>query len=147
HLSAALVPRSVRPRWREEWLGELRSNFELNTSKFELLRRSLGAPIDAASARIDALTDGWRRLRAGAAHDLRQTIRGLMHSPRHVAMVVGCLAIGITVSVAVFSIVNSLLYGEIPGIVHRRGLVRLFVSHEQVYGQERVGDGIVAAGP
>jgi len=71
--------------------------------------------------------------------DLRQTWRSLLRSPRHVATVVLCLTIGITASVAVFSIVNSLLYGDIPGIVNRIGLARLFVSYEQAYGSESVG--------
>jgi len=119
-----------------------------NRHPVSVLARALGAPIDALHLRAEVVRASARSARAGAASDLRQTWRALLRSPRHVLTVVLCLTIGITVSVAVFSIVNSLLYGEIPGIENRRGLVRLFVSHERVYGGESIGrEGIVAAGP
>jgi predicted permease len=87
-------------------------------------------------------------LRAGWTSDLRQTWRGLSASPRHVLTVVLCLGVGLTVSVAVFSIVNSLLYGDIPGIADRRSLLRVFISHEQAYGRESIGRaGAVSASP
>src|SRR5262249_43472282 len=134
-----------RARWKEEWFAELGVE---NRSPGSVFRRALGSPVDAALLRVDAMRSSARALRAGARSDLHQTWRSLVHSPRHVATVVLCLTVGITVSVAVFSLINSLLYGEVPGISDRKTLVRLFVSHEHVYGVESVGrEGMVAAGP
>ena len=55
------------------------------------------------------------RWRSGWTSDLRQTLRSLQRSPGHVALVVVCLGIGLAASIAIFSIVNSLLYGEQVG--------------------------------
>ena len=145
HLSAWLAPREVRARWREEWIAEL-SNFELRSSNFEVLLRALGAPIDAALARLRTWAAAGRAARAGARTDLHQTVRSLVRQPKHVITVVACLGIGITVSVAVFSVINSLLFGQIPGIENRQTLARVFLSHESTYGQESVGRaGMVSA--
>jgi predicted permease len=152
-LSAWLVPRTLRPRWREEWLGELDSSRRSlggggRTSKFYLLRRVAGAPVDAAAARVTSVGHTLRALAAGWRTDLFQTTRSLLHSPKHVVAVVASLAIGLTVSISVFSAVNALLYGEIPGIESRRTLARLFISHDQVFGVEGFGRaGTVAASP
>jgi predicted permease len=152
-LFATLVPRSYRAQWREEWLAEIASNVNLGC-RFPRKRhprsfsRALGAPIDALLLRVDALRASARTLRAGLRSDFRQTWRALVRTPRHVATVVLCLVVGITASVAVFSIVNSLLYGEIPGIERRKEMVRLFVSHGMTQGAEGIGrEGMVSAGP
>lgn len=88
---------------------------------------------------------------SAAAHwtsDFRQTLRMLRRSPGHVALVIACLGIGLAASIAVFSIVNALLYGEQPGVRDRQSLVRVYVGHDQARGTERVSGGReVAADP
>ena len=79
-----------------------------------------------------SLAAGWRA-------DARQAARALAHTPGHAVAVVLCLAIGMVVSVAVFSIANSLLYGDIPGTVDRQSLARVFISYESAIGTENLG--------
>src|SRR5881394_2658300 len=94
-LSAWLAPSEQRARWREEWLSELDAahrarHFDLRTSNFNLLRSSLGAPIDAlAMRRLESVSRERRRVHAGQwANDFRYTTRLLSRSPGYVAMVV-----------------------------------------------------------
>ena len=147
-ISAPLVPRELRARWREEWLGELHSNFEVRTSKFEVLRKSLGAPVDALSARVVSARQALRSLASGWRTDVVQTARHLWQQPRHALGVIASLTIGLTVSVTVFSAISGLLYGEISGVVDRKSLARVFISHEGVFGVEGFGRaGSMAASP
>ena len=138
HLSALLAPRALRARWREEWLAELAAQ--------PSLRRAAGAPWDAMLLRVAALGAAARALAAGWRADARQTGRSLAHAPGHATAVVLCLSIGMIVSIAVFSILNALLYGDIPGVVDRQSLARFFVSYESTVGVENLGRaGVVPA--
>ena len=62
--------------------------------------------------------------------DVRDAWRALLRSPRHVATVVLCLGLGLTVTVGVFSVLTSFIYGDRPGIRNRASLVRLFIVHD-----------------
>lgn len=142
--AAWLAPAGFRDRWREEWLGELYAA----TSGH--LGRALGAPWDALSARWTAQpvrrsAGSWR---SGWGSDLRQTARSLSRSPGHVTLVLVCLGIGLAASIAIFSIVNSLLYGEQPGIRDRQTILRVYLAHDLAAGRESVGHGeVVSADP
>jgi predicted permease len=78
------------------------------------------------------LLNGWRA-------DLRHAGRALFHSPRHVATAVICLGLGLAVTVAVFSFLTSLLYGDMPGIQDRVALVRIFIGHDAASGSQSMG--------
>ena len=132
-LSAFVVPKELRARWREEWLGEL-------TSRPSVIR-ALGAPWDAAVARAVAMGGGARELAAGWGADGRQAVRAVAHEPGHAVAVVLCLAVGMIVSIAAFSMINALLYGDIAGVVERTTLARFFVSYEDAFGAESMGRG------
>jgi putative ABC transport system permease protein len=54
--------------------------------------------------------------------DLLHSFRRLRHSPAHVGTAVLCLAIGVAASATVFSLLNAILYRELPGIVDRDAL-------------------------
>ncbi|HET9369431.1 MAG TPA: ABC transporter permease, partial [Vicinamibacterales bacterium] len=138
-LSAFVVPKELRSRWREEWLGELTSH--------PSAIRAIGAPWDAMVARGVAIARAARDLAAGCGADTRQSLRAIAHEPGHAAAVVLCLAVGMTVSVGVFSLLNSLLYGDIPGVVDRTTLARFFVSYEDAFGTEHMGreQGVLSA--
>jgi predicted permease len=141
-MTSPLVPRYSRRRWREEWLGELAAS----RSATDAMRRACGAPVDALLLRRQSAHATLRSLVSGLKSDAVLTIRALVRSPRHVLTVVGCLGVGLTAAITVFSIVNSLLYGEIPGIEDRRSLARVFIAHDNVVGQENVGRaGVTAA--
>lgn len=139
HASARLVPRALRARWREEWLGEIDSADGGRRPPAQSLRHALGAPRDALAARADAIGEVLRALAAGWATDARQTMRALWHRPRHALTIVLSLGVGLTVCVSVFSILNSLLYGEIPGVAHRRSLVRLSIAQDHAVSSENLG--------
>ena len=143
-LSAWLAPGWLRDRWREEWLAEV------DAATNDHLTQVAGAPWDAVSARWtsrprDKSPGQWW---SGWASDLRQTRRSLVRSPAHVALVVVCLGVGLAASIAIFSIVNSLLYGEQAGICDRRTILRVYLGHDLAQGRESVGRGAtVAADP
>lgn len=82
---------------------------------------------------------GWRS-------DWRQAQRALWHSPRHALTAVLCLMAGIAVNVTVLSLINSLFYGDIPGVRERTSLVRVFLRYDET-GPDRTAknDGPVTA--
>jgi predicted permease len=123
--AAWLAPASLRGRWREEWLAEIDAMTHASLPAGRLLSRAAGAPWDAIQARTAAARDLARKLAHGWRSDLYQTVRSLRSTPRHALAVVLCLATGVTVTVSVFSAVNALFYGEIPGVRDRASLVRL----------------------
>jgi putative ABC transport system permease protein len=149
HVSACLVPASLRARWREEWLGEIegqraegrgqragqraagkRTAWKRPRSNWRTLRAAFGAPRDAISLRIESARQTLRTAVAGWRTDVRQVVRALSDAPSHVATVVICLGTGTSISVAVFSALNAMLFGEVPGMADRGSLVRLSLGYE-----------------
>jgi hypothetical protein len=57
--------------------------------------------------------------------ELRISLRRLSHSPGYLAAAVVSLAIGIAVCVAVFSLVNAMVFEDVPGLRDRRNLIRI----------------------
>ena len=57
--------------------------------------------------------------------ELRISLRRLSHSPGYVAAAVVSLAIGIAVCVAVFSLVDVMVFEDVPGLRDRRNLIRI----------------------
>ena len=138
-LSARLVPRDHRAAWREEWLGELHAAAARGPRA--TLRFALGAPRDAWATRTRP------RLFRALAGDLRSAGRQLARRPGHTAAVVACLAIGLTTSVAMWSLIMALFYGDMPGMVGRRALVGIYLSYDGVSGVETTAGGRVLAAP
>lgn len=139
-MSARLVPRDRRGAWREEWLGELHAAAARGPRA--TLRFALGAPRDAWATRTPA------RLFRALAGDFRSAVRQLARRPGHTGAVVACLVIGLTTSVAMWSVIMALFYGDMPGIGGRRALVRIYVSYDGVSGAETTtGGGRVLAAP
>jgi predicted permease len=68
--------------------------------------------------------------------DFIAAIRHLSRSPGHVLVVTLSLAIGMAVSVAVFSVIDALIFSDIPGIVDRADLVRVRWGSDQPIGPE-----------
>ena len=125
-ISALLAPRTLRARWREEWLAEIDAAHHNGRG---IVRLALGAPADALSSHWTARTardrSGWR----GPWHsDIKQTLRGLLRSPGHVAVVALCLGVGIAVCTTAFSILNAFIGGELVGVTERARIGRLHLS-------------------
>jgi putative ABC transport system permease protein len=102
-LSAWIAPRALRDRWREEWLAEIAS------MPGAPLRRALGAPIDALRAP--------RHLSFPGLLDLRLAVRTTLASPIVSLTSVLALGVGIALSTAAFTVVNTVVNGtlETPG--------------------------------
>jgi predicted permease len=77
------------------------------------------------------LTDAWSLLGitrgpwVGASVDLRDAWRALRRTPVQTLSLWFCLALGMTMTVAMFALVNTLLTGAVPGIRDRGDMVRL----------------------
>ena len=121
--SAWLAPKAIRDRWREEWLAEMSASGKYG--------RAAAAPRDAIAARrlthIRLPHDRRAARLAGWIADFTYALRGLRRSPGHVVTITLCLGAGLTACLTVFSIVNTALHGELPGIADRERLGTVYV--------------------
>lgn len=138
HLSAPLVPRAQRARFREEWLAEL----DAAPANLATLRRALGAPRDAMSTHTMNPTHPTSRSSWSAwSTDMKYASRQLLRRPGHTVAVIACLGIGIAASVGTFSVLTSLLYGDLPGLADRKSIARVYLGYDSATGTESVAGG------
>jgi putative ABC transport system permease protein len=102
-LAATLAPRDLRARWREEWLAEID-----HSTSAHLLRRGLGAPLDALLLRWTTRVP-WR-----LGQDLRHAGRLIRRRPGVAILVVITLAIGIAGATITFSVADAILWHPLP---------------------------------
>jgi putative ABC transport system permease protein len=111
-----LVPAIIRDEWVREWEAEIRHRWSTVNrrpvsewrDRADVVRRSTGAIADAA----------WLRQQFTLDHDImrdvRYALRMLRRRPAMSALAVLVLAVGIGGTVAVFSVVDTLLLRELP---------------------------------
>ncbi len=110
-----IVPRRLRPDWRQEWEAELRHRERLLAewdrldwrNKLKLLRRS-------ASAFWDALWLQPERWEDEMIQDLRYGVRMLLKNPGFTVVSALTLALGIGVNTALFTVFNAVAFRPLP---------------------------------
>src|SRR5882724_3248633 len=121
-----LVPRRLRADWKQEWEAELRYRELLLAdwdrlnwkTKFDLLRRSLGAFWDALLLQPQRLEDEMFQ-------DLRFGFRMLLKKPGFTLIAVFTIALGVGANTAIFSVVNAVLLNPLPFAEPER-LIRIY---------------------
>jgi predicted permease len=121
-LSVLLAPRAERARLREEWLAELHAISTRGGAA--ALRFAVGAPASAWSARESV------RLFSAVGGDARYAWRQLIRRPAHTLAVIGCLVVGLVVSIGTFSVIQSLETGDRPGVNDARSMTRLYLRYD-----------------
>ena len=114
-LIGVLVPRRLRPDWRQEWEAELQHREAMlaewdrldRHNKFDLMWRS-------SSAFWDALSLQPRRLEDEMLQDLRYGARMLLKTPVFTVVAVMSLGLGIGANAAIFSLLDALLLKTLP---------------------------------
>jgi putative ABC transport system permease protein len=114
-LIGIIVPRRLRTDWRQEWAAELQYREMLLAewdrlnwkTKLDLWRRSLGAFSDALLLQPARMEDE-------VFQDLRYGMRMLLRRPAFTGLAMLTLALGIGVSMTLFTVVNSVLLRPLP---------------------------------
>lgn len=126
-LISLVVPRSERPRWREEWLAEVRhGGWRMLTGALPdaWAMRSVQA-LPPSRVWLPPLGGRTRRPFHGLNQDVRYALRSLSASPGFVLGVVLSLSVGMAAMTGAFSLVNSVALRPPAGIGQPDELLQL----------------------
>jgi predicted permease len=135
----ALVPSGFRDQWMREWEAELRHRWSTLSrtgdtrwqDQADMVRRSTGAIADAAWLRQQFTLDH------DVMRDVHYALRVVRRRPLMSTLAVLVLALGIGGTVAVFSVVDSLLLRDLPYRDAER-IVTVWLT-DRVHPEERDG--------
>lgn len=71
--------------------------------------------------------------------DLRYAVRALRQQPMFVLVAVTCLAVGISVNTAAFSLLNAIVFRDYPGVERQSELAGVFIGFTTEEGNRQVG--------
>jgi hypothetical protein len=134
-----LLPRARRARYGADIarvFAEQRASASF-AGRISLWAREIAAILGVA------IRERWPRRRRGLSPaggsgwgtDIGSVLRQLQRSPGHAVTAILCLGVGIAATLSVFSILNTLLFGPLPGIEDRGNVSRLFVRTTVPAGQ------------
>ena len=104
---SCLVPSSERPRWREEWLAEMRTIRE-QCGWWASVRATTGSLPDAlAVRRLNGNPRGRFRPLFGIGHDVRDALRRIAASPASSTGIVASLVLGIAITTTAFALLGG----------------------------------------
>jgi putative ABC transport system permease protein len=111
-LAARIVPKRDREPWQMEWEAELRYRWSprlrmSRTGEMHMVRRSLGAVVDAAWIRRQFTLD------ADVVHDAAHGIRMLAKAPGFTLVALLVFATGIGATTAIASLADALLFRKL----------------------------------
>jgi len=121
-LTAPLVPRRHRPRWRDQWRADLWYQATAAPgapSTTALLARAFGMLPHAAVLRVH----DWRNLML--LHDVRYAVRALVRRPGFTAVAVLTLALGVGANTTIFSWIDAMAFDPVPAVEGDDRLVAL----------------------
>jgi putative ABC transport system permease protein len=106
---------------RGDVIADMRELFEArvaSTGRRDAARRFNADALSLLLPARRSLTSGWRT-------DVRDAARALRRTPLQTASIFLCLLLGTTMTVVMFTVVNTLFAGDLPGIEDRGRLMRL----------------------
>jgi predicted permease len=77
---------------------------------------------------------------ASLANDVRYALRATLRARVFSIVAIACLAVGIAVNVAAFSVLNALLLRDYPGVQRQDELTAIVTSHETQWGRTSPGE-------
>jgi putative ABC transport system permease protein len=129
HTLLRLLPRDRRDRYGADIsrvFAEQRASATV-TERITLWAKETGAIL------LVAIRERWprrhrhsRSARRGWSADAGSVLRQLRRSPGHALATILCLGVGIAATISVYSILNTLLFGPLPGIEDRSTVSRVF---------------------
>jgi hypothetical protein len=84
----------------------------------------------------------WRRRDAwltGIVLDVSYGLRALRRAPVFSGIAISCLAVGIAVNAAAFSVLDALLMRDFPGVERQKELSTILISYEMEWGRTSPG--------
>src|SRR5262245_14344581 len=66
---------------------------------------------------------------------IRYAVRGVRRAPLFSAIAIGCLAVGIAVNAAAFSVLDALLVRDLPGVERQSEISAIMLSHKTEWGR------------
>ncbi len=124
-VASRLTPADARVEWRAQWTADLyhhrlwltEAGIRPVAAERDLCRRAFGAFQHAV----------WLRRRQWSTsmilQDLKYAVRSLARRPMFAGLIVLMLAVGIGANAAIFSWIDALVYGALPGVTDEASLV------------------------